>query len=263
MKKSKHYNLNETFIAGIYNYCDRWCERCAFTDRCRNYAATEEKEEAAEMISPAGFIHAVQESFTNAIELLHKIAAEQGIDLNNLPDDENRAFEDRQQRIKNVLKKNPLPGLCKAYQQHSRTFFDQQFLLAVGEAAAGMDQQVQLGLKKEAGALEPFRQLREAEEIIRWYLVFIDVKLQRALQGKMEEEEDGPDHAYPRDSDGSAKIALLAIERSMKAWTLILRHLPDAEDAALQALAVLSKVRTTVLNLFPLAMAFKRPGFDD
>jgi hypothetical protein len=22
------------FIPGIYNYCDRWCERCRFTSRC-------------------------------------------------------------------------------------------------------------------------------------------------------------------------------------------------------------------------------------
>ena len=21
-------------ISGIYNYCDRWCERCAFVERC-------------------------------------------------------------------------------------------------------------------------------------------------------------------------------------------------------------------------------------
>src|SRR5215475_1723060 len=25
-------------ISGIYNYCDRWCERCAFTSRCFLYA---------------------------------------------------------------------------------------------------------------------------------------------------------------------------------------------------------------------------------
>ncbi len=29
----------ERFITGIYNYCDYWCERCAFTRRCRNYAS--------------------------------------------------------------------------------------------------------------------------------------------------------------------------------------------------------------------------------
>jgi hypothetical protein len=26
------------FISGIYNYCDRWCERCPFTARCLVYA---------------------------------------------------------------------------------------------------------------------------------------------------------------------------------------------------------------------------------
>lgn len=25
------------FIPGIYNYCDYWCERCAFARRCRNF----------------------------------------------------------------------------------------------------------------------------------------------------------------------------------------------------------------------------------
>lgn len=33
---------NPDFIPGIYNYCDRWCERCAFTSRCLTYAALQE-----------------------------------------------------------------------------------------------------------------------------------------------------------------------------------------------------------------------------
>jgi hypothetical protein len=32
----------ERFISGIYNYCDRWCERCRFTAHCRVFA-TEQK----------------------------------------------------------------------------------------------------------------------------------------------------------------------------------------------------------------------------
>src|SRR5687768_14273654 len=28
----------QSFISGIHNYCDRWCERCDFTDRCRVFA---------------------------------------------------------------------------------------------------------------------------------------------------------------------------------------------------------------------------------
>jgi hypothetical protein len=30
---------NSRFISVIYNYCDRWCERCAFTGRCLTYAS--------------------------------------------------------------------------------------------------------------------------------------------------------------------------------------------------------------------------------
>ncbi len=26
------------FIPGIHNYCDRWCERCPFSSRCRAFA---------------------------------------------------------------------------------------------------------------------------------------------------------------------------------------------------------------------------------
>ena len=34
------------FISGIYNYCDRWCERCQFTSRCLLYA--QERESAGD-----------------------------------------------------------------------------------------------------------------------------------------------------------------------------------------------------------------------
>jgi hypothetical protein len=29
------------YIDGIYSYCDRWCERCSFTSKCRNFAISE------------------------------------------------------------------------------------------------------------------------------------------------------------------------------------------------------------------------------
>src|SRR2546423_12378923 len=33
------------FIPGIYNYCDRWCERCPFSNRCLNFAMEKEKDD--------------------------------------------------------------------------------------------------------------------------------------------------------------------------------------------------------------------------
>src|SRR5689334_464552 len=36
--------VHEGFIVGIFNYCDRWCEACAFTSRCRLFADVAEIE---------------------------------------------------------------------------------------------------------------------------------------------------------------------------------------------------------------------------
>ena len=30
--------IQDGFIVGIYNYCDRWCEACQFTSRCRSFS---------------------------------------------------------------------------------------------------------------------------------------------------------------------------------------------------------------------------------
>jgi hypothetical protein len=42
----------DQFISGIYNYCDRWCERCSMTARC--YVFWQEKRAEASPISNGG-----------------------------------------------------------------------------------------------------------------------------------------------------------------------------------------------------------------
>src|SRR5215212_7116601 len=37
-------DVQNGFIVGIYNYCDRWCETCRFTSRCRLFADGAEHE---------------------------------------------------------------------------------------------------------------------------------------------------------------------------------------------------------------------------
>ena len=36
--------MTHNFIPGVYNFCDRWCERCPLTARCRVFAMTEERK---------------------------------------------------------------------------------------------------------------------------------------------------------------------------------------------------------------------------
>ncbi len=95
----------------------------------------------------------------------------------------------------------------------------------------------------------------------RWYQHFIYVKLLRAVQGKLEETPQGLDE-FPKDSDGSAKVALIAIDRSIAAWGQMREHFPQRRDDILDVLVHLDRLRRKTETLFPDARAFVRPGFD-
>ena len=77
---------NPEFIQSIYNYCDRWCERCPFTSRCLNFAMDSEEfgDQEAHDINNEAFWQRLTETFQMTLELLHEAAEEEGIDLESI-----------------------------------------------------------------------------------------------------------------------------------------------------------------------------------
>jgi hypothetical protein len=68
---------------------------------------------------------------------------------------------------------------------------------------------------------------------------------------------------FSKDSDGSAKIALIAMDRSISAWAGLREALGDDPDGILDLLAQLAAIRRETEKLFPAARAFVRAGFDE
>jgi hypothetical protein len=102
--------------------------------------------------------------------------------------------------------------------------------------------------------------LRDCLEVIRWYQRQIYIKLCRAATGMIRGELEGNEYD-PQDANGSAKVALLGIERSIAAWATLQRRFPDHEDIVF-ALGTLKRLLRQVEAAFPDARAFRRPGFD-
>lgn len=100
----------------------------------------------------------------------------------------------------------------------------------------------------------------EAFEVIRWYEYFIAAKIARAIGGRMEEEER--DDELANDSDGSAKIALIAMDRSIGAWAMILHCNSFYAEGVLEIISFLDRLRQAVEETFSSARSFIRPGFD-
>jgi hypothetical protein len=255
--------MKEKFIDGIYNYCDRWCERCSFTSRCRNYEGTDKLTGEQRDINNQAFWKCISSNFEKAIVLLHKLAAERGIDLDAISEVQTKEYEQRRQLIKIKAKEHLLSKLCKQYQQTVMPFFKKQLDKELVDKTRELVSHLHMGMKSEEDVVYTMAGLGDCEEVIRWYLFFIDVKLQRALLGKIENAEREDDNDFQKDSDGSAKVAIIAIERSLGAWKRFYELMPSSEDMALQALSLLSQLKQKATEEFPMAIQFKRPGFDD
>ncbi len=253
--------MEEKFISGIHNYCDRWCERCTLTSRCSNFDASDTSD-LKQDLNNKEFWYTLSEHFDKAFELLKKAAAEQGIQLDkNISAEEEANYKQHKLLINSIVKNHSISILCKQYQKIATNFIKNSEGLT--NKTKELVSHLHLGIKSEEDVMHTVADISDCFEIIQWYLFFIDAKLQRAIRGKTETENWEVENGYQKDSDGSAKIALIAIEKNIAAWVKIYELLPTSEDIALQALSLLTQLRTQAVMEFPQAMQFIRPGFDE
>jgi hypothetical protein len=96
--------------------------------------------------------------------------------------------------------------------------------------------------------------------IIQWYSHFIPAKVHRALRGL--HEFDGC-RDYPPDHEGSAKVALIAIDHSMQAWVDAQSIGRVSSEVAVPFVEALHQISVDLEELIPRAREFVRPGFDE
>jgi hypothetical protein len=241
------------YIPGIYNYCDRWCERCQFTSRCLNCSLVEEQFGNLEAVDSLNedFWNSFSEMLQNILDLVKEMAREEGIDIE-------KALADEDTHQKAVFLPDIVSHLSKKYAKSVGEWFDSaENLFYEKEEELNRIQLVSSGHNPAREALT----ITDAVEIIRWYQFFISVKLTRACDSAAEEAID--DDGFPKDSDGSAKIALIGIDRSIAAWKILVTYLTAEKRKIISLIELLENLKNRVENRFPHARSFKRPGFDD
>ena len=261
MKKEdiKKLAKNKNFISGIYNYCDRWCERCPFTSRCMNFAMSREytTDPEASDITNEKFWQSISEIFKVTREMLEESAEELGIDLDAIDFEETS----REESIKDRIIQNH--ECCRSAKKYSE-MVDEWFAAEYKPTLRVVDKMEtkKVGDSEENDLLEEPIAIEGLVEIIYWYQHFIYIKLMRSVGGILGNSSDLLEE-YPKDSDGSAKVALIAIERSMAAWGHMHNYFPSLQTQTLSILAHLDRLRKRVETIFPEARNFVRPGFDD
>ncbi|QTY28258.1 hypothetical protein [Flavobacterium sp. CS20] len=245
---------DKQFIPGIYNYCDRWCERCDFTQKCRVFHDTHKEMNQAE--DKEDFAKIISKNLNKAMEMLINFAEEKGIDLDDIQNDD-QSYKEEKQKFEDA-KKHPLADKSMQYVNAVDDWLKENNSLDKKQKT--LLENIDLGIHLD-DTDKALREIEEALNIINWYQFQIHVKLVSAV------------NSYPHDPEfedtiqnrhhSSAKIALIGIENSMKAWQSLLELLKDDEDFILGRLMDLQQLKTMVYKNFPQVDKFKRPYFDD
>jgi hypothetical protein len=228
--------IRDGFIVGIFNYCDSWCAACAFTSRCRVFADMAEEESAADPnlkaiveapLLPQDIPPPPPEWMQGLLQEMNRAACEAATDTRPDPPPRREILPEHE-------------GL----REHAEAYLDWVYTwLRTHDAFAAVS--------------EP----DDPRAVVKWFYSMIYVKVRRALHGLAEDHPAGRD--WPADHDGSAKVALLAVERSQAAWLQIIERGHATWKEAEPFIRQLLWLRDEIERVFPNARAFVRPGFDE
>lgn len=233
--------MSRRYIDFISAYCDSWCERCHLTERCSHFALTSalamcdgNYTAATELaIGPARVPGARPQA------TLEERMAEALVDFEPSEkelDEIGRELAERERRVERF-------EIAQASHDY-----------AIGSHRWLMERHHCNGHRDPA--------VLEAIATVGWDSFLIHVKIKRALNGRDEYPSGAPfeKSAVQSDWNGSAKVALLSVERSEPAWRILAATLTD--EAAGVLADALAGLRRGLNQEFPRAMEFRRPGFD-
>ena len=215
-------------ISGVHNYCDRWCERCRFQQRCDVFLD----------------IRAMEAGTYKSPELPAECAYSADLKTELTPEESREAEEEYRLREARTAV-HPISRHAKEYMRTLRS------------APAGL-------LRTDAG--DPVLAL--AWDTVLTLSLPISSKSRRAVHELVDDDEDVVDRTLdPRgiqsDGNGSAKLVRLLIRESIEAWQVIASYPKNARYAAADKIRALRALDEELHVSFPYAMEFIRPGFDE
>lgn len=263
IKKKGKPIVDTGFVPGIYNYCDRWCERCKFQSKCMSYTMRKKVRERTkanfkeELSDDTDAVFArLKHIFDSTFQVLRELAEERGVAIEDIYRAENiykgywgEDYEDLEGEDEEVTAKvtnEDVEKCSRIYDSLVNPCIDR----------------IYNKLKKNKKLKTP--EVDNALQEVSWYVDLIHPKVKRALYGyhictkKLTNATQAEN-----DFKGSAKVAILSMEISWNAWLVLKDKLSFFERDISHILVVLELMLSDIKRHFPTAMEFKRPGLDE
>lgn len=216
-------------IPGIYDTCDQWCTYCPATARCLVWRFTPRTTVSRESVG-----RDVAKRLFEGVMLLKRLWVAEGRETAAVDE---FLSADPPEPIADVAH-DPLVQMAERYLELSSAYL-----------ATRHDFPVEM--KRRPTGPTPF-------EIFTWYGALLAAKVYRALVSSA--RATCGDVTFRHDALASAKVALIGMDRSIDALSVMPL---DGDDPRLRTLqALLRRLRQDVERRFPDARMFVRPGLD-
>jgi hypothetical protein len=217
-----------TIIPGVHHHCDEWCDYCRVTNRCLAFRCTAEHRRRQGLADEEPTFR----SLDDAVAFTRAVAEAEGTTTPEL----DALVAEGAERA----------GLCTA-DPLAGTALDYARQVAVGFAPVA-----------DLVARAPVRRSGpDPVEVVLWYHVRIYLRLVRALVAR---EGRGPGGNRREDANGSAKLVLIAIQKSLAAIERMQAQEPADDFAHLTS--TLFTLERGIEERFPDARTYVRVGLD-
>jgi len=263
MSELNHMHEN---ISGIYNYCDRWCEKCYYTNRCLVFKKEAERDikhilNDEDRNDPEVFAKDIADNFQEAFNHLNNFMAEEyeefekdDFDLDDEDELDDGFFKeelDDDERPSTFLRNadNPLILLSEKLFKDFYKYYD----LIKSKFPTELDEK------------NPQNLLQQNLEILGWYTPQINVKIRMCVWGKSKLAK--AKNKLQREIDEeifnvNCRIVFVGIENCLKALDEIYHLKKEIQTETLSILSSAKIIYKIFIEDFPTALTYKRPYFD-
>lgn len=252
---------NNEFLDGIHNYCDRWCERCTFTPKCRVFFDGERDRRRHERRGedPHSWDTAIADvgrNLAKAHRLLERFARREGINLDELAAE----AESQPRRHRPDIEGDTLVKQADQFMVGCRDLLD-QVRDVFGEECDGLN--ARSGFMDTSGQASALDRVRDAFEVICWDHTLIAVKLRRAMASVLtcDEEADAPDpdEVSAFDCAGSAAVVRRSLLRSQSALQTVYDWDESLRDRVIDLLVMAERLLRGLEAAVPACKTFTWP----
>jgi len=244
------------FPIGFHYFCDHRCWRCELSDHCSVFARWQKLTQRQRMhfSGPAGRVASV---LAVSIEVTFEEATVISAEIERTMPRERQAIADTVEAGAPSIA--GAPGLQTRGPDCGMTARQDPVVAQAAGYAQAAWPAIQalrpiLQAKGEQAAVETSDRLEEM-------CATIASKIFRAVSGTFNVGADPGD--VQSDANGSAKVALLLIEESRQAWRDLMQPgTAVADGLPARFVVMLDEIETGLLQRFPRAFEFVRPGFD-